>query len=48
MKLVVDLPPSQGSGKILRNPAFDGFRGFAMLVLMAAHFGGKDLSLAHG
>lgn len=43
MKLVVDLPPSQGSGKILRNPAFDGFRGFAMLVLMAAHFGGKDL-----
>lgn len=43
MKVEVDLPPSQGAGTILRNRAFDGFRGFAMLVLMAAHFGGQKL-----
>lgn len=43
MKVEVDLPPSQGAGTILRNRAFDGFRGFAMLVLMAAHFGGEKI-----
>lgn len=36
-------PTPSGSAGILRNRAFDGFRGFAMLILMVAHFGAADL-----